>query len=456
MKIFLVIHDFWPKHRAGTENATYFLARELAKKHEVTVFTIEQETNRPGFQEVYRVDNFRVVKIHHKKNIPVNLKESSIDIVLDKIFEKYLNEIKPDIVHFQHLISLSLNFIKITKEKKKPIVYTVHDFWFRCPLIRAYYLKQNCDFSNRARCNKCIEDNIAFNNLDEKKYKDSYWVKKILELSKKRFRKRILYILLDNLKLRKFLYESSKIDWISIRERQLLQYFQDIDVFITPSNFLSCELEKFGIKKEKIKTIPHGIPIPEPYPVNEKRNKDKDTVNFYFISHITEDKGFFLLINNFLKLSKVFRNVKLKIYGAYSRNDQMITKAIAKLKYEKNIDYLGVFDNNNLGSILKETDVIVIPSLWREVYGLVLDEAFLYGIPVIISRRGALPERVKDGINGLVFDPDKKNDLYKKMEVIAKNPTILNDLKKNIPRVKSIKTYAKEIEGLYRLFIKQD
>ncbi len=42
------------------------------------------------------------------------------------------------------------------------------------------------------------------------------------------------------------------------------------------------------------------------------------------------------------------------------------------------------------------------------------------------------------------------------MEVIAKNPTILKDLKKNIPRVKSIKTYAKEIEGLYRLFIKQD
>ncbi len=43
-----------------------------------------------------------------------------------------------------------------------------------------------------------------------------------------------------------------------------------------------------------------------------------------------------------------------------------------------------------------------MPSLWRESFGRVAAEALLNGIPVLASRRGALPEVLREA--GLVFD----------------------------------------------------
>ena len=47
----------------------------------------------------------------------------------------------------------------------------------------------------------------------------------------------------------------------------------------------------------------------------------------------------------------------------------------------------------------------MVPSIWPETYSIVIREAFASGIPVIASRLGALPEGIRDGENGLLFEP---------------------------------------------------
>ena len=98
-------------------------------------------------------------------------------------------------------------------------------------------------------------------------------------------------------------------------------------------------------------------------------------------------------------------------------------------------------------------DVRVVPSSWNETYGRVIDEAFLHHRTVIVSKRGGMPERVADGKNGFVFDPDRKNDLYDKLKIIAANPQILNAMQENFPAVKTIETYAAEVEGVYKQLV---
>ena len=49
-----------------------------------------------------------------------------------------------------------------------------------------------------------------------------------------------------------------------------------------------------------------------------------------------------------------------------------------------------------------------MPSLW-EAFGLTAVEAMCNNKPVLVSDRGALPELVRDGVNGYIFSLEKEN-----------------------------------------------
>lgn len=50
---------------------------------------------------------------------------------------------------------------------------------------------------------------------------------------------------------------------------------------------------------------------------------------------------------------------------------------------------------------------LVLPSLYGETWGLVVNEAMASGIPVLVSRKcGSSETLVRDGVNGFLFDPD--------------------------------------------------
>ena len=58
---------------------------------------------------------------------------------------------------------------------------------------------------------------------------------------------------------------------------------------------------------------------------------------------------------------------------------------------------------------MEEVDWVIVPSIWWENSPLVIQEAFMYGRPVICSDIGGMAEKVTDGVNGLHFrraDPD--------------------------------------------------
>ncbi len=53
---------------------------------------------------------------------------------------------------------------------------------------------------------------------------------------------------------------------------------------------------------------------------------------------------------------------------------------------------------------LSSVDVLVVPSLWHEPFGLVLCEAISAGVPVVASAVGGIPEVIQHGQCGLLFD----------------------------------------------------
>lgn len=66
-----------------------------------------------------------------------------------------------------------------------------------------------------------------------------------------------------------------------------------------------------------------------------------------------------------------------------------------------------------------QVDLIVVPSLWHEPLGMVVAEALAFGIPVIGSRRGGIPEMIRDGVNGLLFEPDRPEELTQALRALS-------------------------------------
>ena len=75
-------------------------------------------------------------------------------------------------------------------------------------------------------------------------------------------------------------------------------------------------------------------------------------------------------------------------------------------------------------------DVLIIPSEWYENNPLVILEAFQYGLTVIGSDIGGIPEIIVDGKNGLLFQCGNKKLLAEKMDLLCNDLSYLELLKK--------------------------
>jgi glycosyltransferase involved in cell wall biosynthesis len=84
--------------------------------------------------------------------------------------------------------------------------------------------------------------------------------------------------------------------------------------------------------------------------------------------------------------------------------------------YEEGLRQLAPSRATFLGTVpprilFEKIDVLAVPSLWHEPFGRVAIEAMAWGIPVIASLRGGLPEIVQPGVNGWLFEPNEKDSL---------------------------------------------
>ena len=165
MRILQVVHDFLPNVTGGTEIYTYSLSKELSKRHDVHLFFKDMEIDK-GFKRGY-FDGLPFLAINPskylKKSTYFNLIKSRIYFTnnnkkINKLFKELITEFKPDIIHFQHLIGLSMNLLNIAYKYKIPIAFTTHDYWLLCPKV--HFIDNNnvlcINDGNRRKCIKCF------------------------------------------------------------------------------------------------------------------------------------------------------------------------------------------------------------------------------------------------------------------------------------------------------------
>jgi len=81
-----------------------------------------------------------------------------------------------------------------------------------------------------------------------------------------------------------------------------------------------------------------------------------------------------------------------------------------------NLRFLGFVDP---ARVYRDIDVLVVPSLWHDPLPTTVLEAYQYGLPVIASARGGLPEIVEHGRTGFLFEPDDPAGLQRSIRMFA-------------------------------------
>lgn len=450
MKILYIIHQYWPKYQAGSENYTHYLAEAMAELgHEVFIVAVEPQSQNDHAVERYEEGKVHILKIHKAVKVSVDFDGHYNDPVYEKVFSSILDEIAPDVVHIQHLMYTSLGIVKLIKERGIPVFFTLHDLWIECLRVtKLDYKNRVCEGWGTEKCMRCYQSThvhlkskrlTSIANVVNTHLKGTPFYGWVARAAQK-------VINMGNAS------SENANDLIQGRYDRMKEMTEFVDLFISPSEFLRQSFITWGIDAHKIIFSRNGMHVVSQTHENsdqKKSEEQKKVCRFVFTSQVREHKGVDVLLDAFEALERQTDRAELLIYGKYDEKSIYGKKFIKKVEKLKHVTYKGSFDNTQINHILHDADYLILPSIWPENAPLVIEEAYLNHVPCIVSNIGGMAERVENQKNGLHFRVNDAQDLSQKVLYVTQNPDIREHFIAQIPHVKTIKENAQELDVLY-------
>jgi glycosyltransferase involved in cell wall biosynthesis len=148
---------------------------------------------------------------------------------------------------------------------------------------------------------------------------------------------------------------------------------------------------------------------------------------FLYVGVAYPHKNLEFLVDSFAEFIKVYPNYYLVLVGSrnyfYNQLENYIKLNYAEIQAK--IIYKGFVPDSELGAYFAKAQAFVFPSLY-EGFGLPPLEAMHLGTAVLSSRSSCLPEILQGA--AFFFDPENKQDLVNKLEIIIKNTELKNKL----------------------------
>jgi len=186
--------------------------------------------------------------------------------------------------------------------------------------------------------------------------------------------------------------------------------------------------ETFKEKPEKIRVIYNGVDIEALENCAKSVNLTKVKEDFQLsdgkpiigiVSRIIQAKGFDYLARALKILISKYPKIKLMIVGK-GDYEERLKKLILELEIQSHVIFLGT--QRNVVACYAAMDIFVLPSIWREGFGLVVSEAMALRKPIVVSNTGALNRLINDGSSGLLAKPRNVKDLAEKLDYLICHP----------------------------------
>jgi len=432
MKILKVIHGYPMRYNAGSEIYSQTLCQGLADRHEVHIFTREEDSFAPDFHLRTETDPDDARITLHLVNNP-RLKDRYRAESIDQRFAEVLDEVRPDIVHVGHLNHLSTSLLQQAAKREIPIVFTLHDYWVMCP--RGQFMQMfptdgtdlwpACDGQEDRKCAERCYSRYFSGAPDELEADIDYWT-----------------------------------GWVGRRMKHMREMAKLVDLFIAPAHYLLDRYrEGFGIPGSKLVYLDYGFVRERSAGRNRKK---KRTFTFGYIGTHIPAKGIHDLIRAF---GLVKGEAHLRIWGRPRGQDTDALKVIAAAlpaELAARVEWMPEYRNQNIvRDVFNQVDAIIVPSIWVENSPLVIHEAQQSRVPVITADAGGMGEYVRHEVNGLLFEHRSFLGLAKEMQRFVDDPALAVQLGErgylfsesgDIP---SIDTHVADVEAIYAQVLDQ-
>jgi glycosyltransferase involved in cell wall biosynthesis len=119
---------------------------------------------------------------------------------------------------------------------------------------------------------------------------------------------------------------------------------------------------------------------------------------FLYLGRLETPKGIETLLAAFERAVAREPSLRLDVAGWGTLEDSLR----ARYRHLPQLHFHGTVRGEAKDALLASTDALLVPSIWREVFGIVIAEAFAWGKPVIGSHVGGISELVRDGETGFL------------------------------------------------------
>jgi glycosyltransferase involved in cell wall biosynthesis len=448
MRILHAIHDFLPRHRAGSEIYAFELARELSRGADVFVLAAEYDPSVPHGTIRWRsCDGLVVIEIVNNwecDGFQETYKSERINAQLQHV----LDATCPDVLHVHNLLNLSFDLPRIAKQRGIATVATLHDYTLVCPSggQRVHVAESHiCESIDATRCARCFSQSALSRQMRAAGIRRGVGGRLADRAGRAAF-KIAPALAASMLKT----IGGPEVTAGDIRRRlgYARQVFESIDLFVAPSRSIGEEFCRLGVPHDRVHVSDYGFRPPSRCAATGATGGSAaggEQLRIGFVGTLVWHKGVHVLIEAARHLRGQFAvqiHADPAVFPDYVAE---LRKASAGLP----VVFCGGFDRDCVDEIYQALDVLVVPSLWPENSPLVIHEAFMHHVPVVAARIGGIPDLVAHEVNGLLYGPFDAAALAACLQRLIEERSLVGRLSQRAPAVKSIAQDAREWEARY-------
>jgi glycosyltransferase involved in cell wall biosynthesis len=345
----------------GGSEVVMFDEIELLRKHRLGVVEISMRDPR-NFSSQY--ESYFIAQKSYRSGSRSQKIRAALSLVHSreavKNITRLIRDEKPDILHCHNIYhQLTPSIIRAAARLRTPVVLTLHDYKPVCPVYT--------QLRNGEPCTECADG---------------------------RFESLLQHCCAGSV-------GQSALLWAEARYHAAVRSYQHVDRFIAPSRFMrDAVVRRFG--EDKVVHIPNGIDVSRIDP------SDEDEGYVLFLGRLSKEKGVETLLRAHALDNATWH---LVVAGTGPLLDQLRTRYPLA-------EFAGHLSGDALKARIRGASLVVVPSEWHENSPISILEAMAYAKPVVASRIGGVPELIRDGTTGLLFEPKDTRTLSSHIKVL--------------------------------------
>jgi glycosyltransferase involved in cell wall biosynthesis len=179
-------------------------------------------------------------------------------------------------------------------------------------------------------------------------------------------------------------------------------------------------IRRLGMAPSKVTILRNPTVLPRRIP----QRCGRDRVQFLFLGRIEEQKGVFDILSAFAALPDELRCRARLVFAGDGDAASLIARAG---EHARSIELHAWVDIEQRNALLAASDVFLLPS-YREGLPMALLEAMAFGLPVITTGVGGIPDIVSDGREGALVEPGNVPALTSAMRRLIEDESLRIEL----------------------------